>query len=357
MPYPKYKEIETPLLLLIHKSGGELTANASYEPLAIHFNLHQEEKDQLLNDGTNRPSWHIRVQWARNTLVKQGYLYKESESKRGLWKLTPAGEAHALQLRDKARIPANWLRVHWRTGPELIDLNDLNEIIATDGANFELKLPTYEAGLDGEICHYMPSLVSWQKSRAGDLDQFSLHYGDKGQYDDGTPGEGVLGTATYTLKAGAWSCVWDFESDNGEEDIPECELLSTEPERKLKQVSQWSRDPNFRGKVLRADNFACVITGESIPQVLDAAHVHEVRSGGVDDIYNGITLRKDLHALFDSRLFGFTTNGNIVVSNKLTGPYASMLYGKILARSTLLRIRAYLEKRNNAVPAILNDED
>lgn len=327
-----------------------MNANESYEPLAAHFGLTQIEKDQPLDDGTNRPNWHIRVQWARNTLVKQGYIFKESESKRGLWKLTPAGSARASQFGNKAPISSNWLRVHWKAGPELLDLKDLNEIAAPDKADFELKFPTYEVRHDGDICHYMPSLVSWHKNQDGVLDQFSLYYSDKGQYDDGTPGDGVLGTAVYTLKKSKWSCDWDFESDDGEEDTPECELLNAEPERKLKQTSQWARDPNFRAKVLRTDNFACVITGESILQVLDAAHIHEVRSGGVDEVFNGITLRKDLHALFDARLFGFAMNGDIVVSDKLIGAYASMLHGKTLSHQTLLRIRACLEKRNQAVP-------
>lgn len=47
---------------------------------------------------------------------------------------------------------------------------------------------------------------------------------------------------------------------------------------------------------------ACVITGETVPSVLEAAHIRPVHAGGADSIDNILLLRADLHRLFDAGL-------------------------------------------------------
>ena len=90
--YPKEHEIAEALLRYIYDHGGtdyEVTAWSTYEPLADHFDLSREERDRTrdeeFKDGKVQSAWHIKVQWARNTIKKQGYL---ASSRHGYWRLS-----------------------------------------------------------------------------------------------------------------------------------------------------------------------------------------------------------------------------------------------------------------------------
>lgn len=56
---------------------------------------------------------------------------------------------------------------------------------------------------------------------------------------------------------------------------------------------------NFRMAVMRYYNSRCSISGCSIPQVLEAAHIKPYSQNGPHAVNNGILLRKDIHSLFD----------------------------------------------------------
>ena len=61
--------------------------------------------------------------------------------------------------------------------------------------------------------------------------------------------------------------------------------------------------------------------------------------------FNGITLRADLHRVFDAGLFTFGENGAVVfpnMSKKLSSEYRQLLEGKTLPESTLARVRSTL---------------
>ncbi len=55
----------------------------------------------------------------------------------------------------------------------------------------------------------------------------------------------------------------------------------------------------FRVKVLDAYGRACAVTGEHSLPVLEAAHIKPYASGGEHTVANGLSLRSDLHRLFD----------------------------------------------------------
>lgn len=65
----------------------------------------------------------------------------------------------------------------------------------------------------------------------------------------------------------------------------------------------------FRVKVLDAYRRACAVTGEHSLPVLEAAHIKPYASGGEHVISNGLSLRSDLHRLFD--------RGYVTVDEKL----------------------------------------
>lgn len=103
MAIPIGKDIEIPLLHLIHTLGGEVSPSGTFGPLANYFKLSEEERNQLLSSGISK-RWDNRVQWARFHLVRKGFL--ESFT-RGIWKITAAGkkELSRLGLLDKPFSP------------------------------------------------------------------------------------------------------------------------------------------------------------------------------------------------------------------------------------------------------------
>lgn len=62
--------------------------------------------------------------------------------------------------------------------------------------------------------------------------------------------------------------------------------------------------PEFRKNVLAAYNGRCAITGTKVERVVEAAHVRPYSEDGQSRVSNGILMRSDIHALFDSGLLG-----------------------------------------------------
>ena len=67
----------------------------------------------------------------------------------------------------------------------------------------------------------------------------------------------------------------------------------------------------FRRDVLAAYEGTCVVTGERITEVLEAAHVIPVEYRGIDAVRNGLCLRSDIHKLFDSGHLRIQTSGEL----------------------------------------------
>ncbi len=70
----------------------------------------------------------------------------------------------------------------------------------------------------------------------------------------------------------------------------------------------------FRKNILSAFNSTCLITGASIENVLEAAHIVDVKYKGSDKIENGLCLRSDIHQLFDSKHLRLLPTGEIILS-------------------------------------------
>ena len=105
------------------------------------------------------------------------------------------------------------------------------------------------------------------------------------------------------------------------------------------------RDLQFRGVILDCDGGCCTLTGETTVHALEAAHLIPAKNGDNDMPFNGITLRADLHRMFDAGLFTFGENGEVVfpdMSKKLSTEYRQLLEGKALPESTLARVRSTL---------------
>jgi putative restriction endonuclease len=73
----------------------------------------------------------------------------------------------------------------------------------------------------------------------------------------------------------------------------------------------------FRIKVLDAYDRACAVTGEHSLPVLEAAHIKPYASGGEHAIANGLSLRSDLHRLFDCGYVAIDREHRFLVGDRL----------------------------------------
>lgn len=83
---PDFQSIMLPLLLLI-QDGKEHNFQEIIEQLAVHFNLTDTEKKELLKSGV-QPVFDNRAGWAKTYLKKAGLL---SSPRRGVITITPQG--------------------------------------------------------------------------------------------------------------------------------------------------------------------------------------------------------------------------------------------------------------------------
>ena len=88
-------------------------------------------------------------------------------------------------------------------------------------------------------------------------------------------------------------------------------------ERRIAEITLRPNQAKFRKIILQNTGSRCLITGETILDVLDACHIHGVGKDGSDDPSNGICLRKDLHTLFDRGKLRIDEVGNIRLSSDL----------------------------------------
>lgn len=103
--------------------------------------------------------------------------------------------------------------------------------------------------------------------------------------------------------------------DNAIASIRESDILSaSERRRVLTEVLARPQQAKFRRDVLRASNHTCLLTGEKIKEVLEAAHIIPVKHRGTDNVSNGFCLRADLHNLFDAKHLRIAPDNSIVLS-------------------------------------------
>jgi hypothetical protein len=75
----------------------------------------------------------------------------------------------------------------------------------------------------------------------------------------------------------------------------------------------------FRREVLSTARGRCLLSGESTPEVLEAAHIIPVGHGGSDLVGNGLCLRMDIHRLFDSGKIRLSITGGVELNESIKG--------------------------------------
>jgi hypothetical protein len=91
------------------------------------------------------------------------------------------------------------------------------------------------------------------------------------------------------------------EPGHGAEFVPP---VDDQRERTLRLACLRTGQDLFRKNLLAAYGARCCITGPTIPDALEAAHIHAYRGPHSNHLENGLLLRADLHNLFDRFLFG-----------------------------------------------------
>lgn len=88
-------------------------------------------------------------------------------------------------------------------------------------------------------------------------------------------------------------------------DVHGLRMPKTRKEKIAKEQSYYSTlarpgQSAFRELLMDAYNGRCAITGVSVEEAIEAAHIKPFSLGGADALSNGILLRVDLHRLFDA---------------------------------------------------------
>lgn len=89
MPIPEFNEIKAPALKWFAQGDGKPhRISEVFDALADHFNLTEEERNELLPSGVQR-RWHNRANWACYDLYRAGLL---DRPKKGVYVITDAGK-------------------------------------------------------------------------------------------------------------------------------------------------------------------------------------------------------------------------------------------------------------------------
>jgi len=94
MSIPPQKDIQIPLLHLIHAMGGVARSHEVFKILANYFRLTEKETEEMLPSGRAKKFNH-HVQWARCMLGRKGLLVRYTPR---LWKLTDKGRSELSRL-------------------------------------------------------------------------------------------------------------------------------------------------------------------------------------------------------------------------------------------------------------------
>jgi len=75
--------------------------------------------------------------------------------------------------------------------------------------------------------------------------------------------------------------------------------LTDAKERIAREIALRRGQKKFRNSLLKAYNFECAVTGSSLSEVLEAAHIMAYNGNDTNHVQNGLLLRSDIHTLFD----------------------------------------------------------
>ena len=90
------------------------------------------------------------------------------------------------------------------------------------------------------------------------------------------------------------------------------------------EVERAERDPLFKFNVLKRFQGRCLITSLDVTEMLDAAHIIPVASGGTEDPNNGLLLAASVHRAMDAGLWAINPS-TLRIETKKDGPSAQRM--------------------------------
>lgn len=87
----------------------------------------------------------------------------------------------------------------------------------------------------------------------------------------------------------------------------------------IAEVTRAERDPVFKFNILKKFEGKCLVTSLDVTEMLDAAHIIPVASGGTENHNNGLLLSASAHRAFDAGLWAINPK-TLRVESKVVGP-------------------------------------
>jgi putative restriction endonuclease len=105
-----------------------------------------------------------------------------------------------------------------------------------------------------------------------------------------------------------------------ENNVPPGEPVLFGPRKTTKsEVERAERDPLFKFNILKRFEGRCLITSLDVTEMLDAAHIIPVASGGTEDANNGLLLAASVHRALDAGLWAIHPR-TLKIETLLNGP-------------------------------------
>jgi hypothetical protein len=173
----------------------------------------------------------------------------------------------------------------------------------------------YHDRLDGETLY-------WQGQTSGRTDSLVIEHRLRGvellvffrKRKDEYPGGGFryIGPFNYSSHSGSGPTSFILKHVPEIDPIIAAEEADTEAfdpanvedarQRIMRSIAQRRGQKAFRDTLFKAYEGQCAVTECSVPDVLEAAHIHPYRGPETNKVGNGLLLRADIHTLFDCGL-------------------------------------------------------
>ena len=109
------------------------------------------------------------------------------------------------------------------------------------------------------------------------------------------------------------------------------------------------RQQHFRAMLLQVYGVQCMVTGTTITEILEAAHIKPLSSSPDNNPDNGLVLRADIHKLFDNNLLRITDEYDIELAASIQATeYAHLKGKKVVSKTGMLPSRSNLRTRYRA---------
>ena len=107
--------------------------------------------------------------------------------------------------------------------------------------------------------------------------------------------------------------------------------MDSEKLKKARMITDRKGQSNFKLLVSTAYNNKCCITGETIPELLEAAHIQPYINQTSNHVQNGILLRSDIHKLYDNNLIYIDESFIVHTSSMLQSNYYKQFHNKTIS--------------------------